>query len=151
KAPPSPHLPVHHSTWPEQSPLLPADAPAPGSSLPVPPLRETPARNRRPRPLPPPLGRETAESSASVLTARCLRPPIAITSLLFLTPSCNRISGEDLRQRGSSCASFRACASSTYSTLGGTLFWFSLHLSESKDVMPIGTQHRPGWEFSVRT
>src|SRR5207247_3538217 len=123
------NLPGRSSTWPKQSPLLAADAPAPGASLPVPPLRETPARNRRPRPLPPPLGRETAESSASVLTARCLRPPIAITSLLFLTPSCNRISGEDLRQRGSSCASFRACASSTDSPLGRPLFFFSLPLT----------------------
>src|SRR5881398_1679931 len=84
------------------------------------------------------LAAKLPKSSASVLTARCLRPPIAITSLLFLTPSCNRISGEDLRQRGSSCASFRACASSTYSTLGGTLFWFSLHLSEVSTARSAG-------------
>src|ERR1019366_8973091 len=56
-------------------------------------------------------------------------PPVQ-SCLLLPAPSCNRISGEDLRQRGSSRASFRACASSTYSTLGGTPFWSSLHLSE---------------------
>src|SRR5678810_1195631 len=50
------------------------------------------------------------------------RSPPAESCLLLPTPSCNKISGEDLRQRGSARASFRACASSTYSTLGGTPF-----------------------------
>ncbi len=67
-------------------------------------------------------------ASFSLLTG-----PPAQFCLLLPSPSCNKISGEDLRQRGSSRASFRACASSTYSTLGGTPFSFSLHLSEAKD------------------
>src|ERR1700692_150209 len=63
---------------------------------------------------------ENITGSSAPAVKSCLLPP---------APSCNKISGEDLRLRGSSRASFRACASSTYSTLGGTPFWFSLHLS----------------------
>src|SRR6478752_10004790 len=81
-----------------------------------------PARSRMP-PLPPVLpSPETAENTAAAPASRWSLPPPAESCLLLPTPSCNKISGEDLRQRGSSRASFRACASSTYSTLGGTLF-----------------------------
>ncbi len=78
---------------------------------------------------PAPLGREIAENTCAAPASRCSPFPPAKSSLLLLTPSCNKISGEDLRQRGSSRASFRACPSSTYPTLGGTPFLFSLHLS----------------------
>ena len=77
---------------------------------------------------------ETAENTAAVPASRWSPVPPVQSCLLLPAPSCNRISGEDLRQRGSSRASFRACASSTYSTLGGTPFWSSLHLSEAKDL-----------------
>src|SRR5208282_4736709 len=86
---------------------------------------------------PPPLGLPGRETAGNI----CARPPAhwspvppAASCLLLPTPSCNKISGEDLRQRGSSRASFRACASSTYSTLGGTPFFVSLHLSAAKDL-----------------
>ena len=63
----------------------------------------------------------------------CSSPaPPARSCLLHPAPSCNKISDEDLLLRGSSRASFRACASSTYSTLGGTPFPLSLHLSEGR-------------------
>src|SRR6476660_7066928 len=55
-----------------------------------------------------------------LLVGHC--PRLQNLASCFQRQSCNKISGEDLRQRGSSRASFRACASSTYSILGGTLF-----------------------------
>src|SRR5208282_4470897 len=121
--------PDRSSTSPKRSPSPAADAPAPTVSPPARPPRETPARSRTP---PPPLGLPGRETAGNI----CARPPahwspvpLAASCLLLPTPSCNKISGEDLRQRGSSRASFRACASSTYSTLGGTPFFVSLHLS----------------------
>src|ERR1019366_6231374 len=128
-APASPNLPGRSSASPRQSPSPAADAPAPTARLPVPPLRETPARSRTPPPPPARPAHETAENTAAVPASRWSPVPPVQSCLLLPAPSCNRISGEDLRQRGSSRASFRACASSTYSTLGGTPFWSSLHLS----------------------
>src|ERR1019366_7050808 len=128
-APASPNPPGRSSASPRQSPSPAADAPAPTARLPVPPLRETPARSRTPPPPPARPAHETAENTAAVPASRWSPVPPVQSCLLLPAPSCNRISGEDLRQRGSSRASFRACASSTYSTLGGTSFWSSLHLS----------------------
>src|SRR5208282_57718 len=99
-----------------------ADAPAPIASPPAPPPRETPARTRTPPPPPAPLGRGTAKNICAAPAFRCSPAPPVRFCLLLPAPSCNRISGEDLRQRGSSRASFRACASRTYSSLGGTPF-----------------------------
>src|SRR5206468_8593232 len=124
-----------------------ADGPTPAALPLVPPLREMPARSRKPPPPPPPPARETAENTVARPASHCSPAPPVGSCLLLPPPSCNRISGEDLRQRGSSRASFRACASSTYSTLGGTPFLFSLHLSgvsvsrsealtKSKDLLP---------------
>src|SRR5271156_4425090 len=67
--------------------------------------------------------RETADNIAAAPASRSSPAPPVKSSLLLPKPSCNKISGEDLRLRGSSRASFRACASSTYSTLGGTPFF----------------------------
>ena len=125
----SPNLPGRSSAWHWQSPLPAADVPTPAALPLVPPLREMPARSRKPPPPPPPPARETAENTVARPASHCSPAPPVGSCLLLPPPSCNRISGEDLRQRGSSRASFRACASSTYSTLGGTPFLFSLHLS----------------------
>src|SRR2546430_2705932 len=121
--------PVRSSVWPRQSPSPAADAPAPTASPPALPPRETPARSRTPPPPPPLPAPETAENTAAKPASRSSPAPPVKSSLLLPAPSCNKISGEDLLQRGSSRASFRACASSTYSTLGVTPFLFSLHLS----------------------
>src|SRR5258708_18106 len=119
-APGSPNPPGRSSTSPTQSPSPAADAPAPAASPPAPPPRETPARSPPLLPPPAPLFHETAENTCAVPASRSSLAHSGRFCLLLPAPSCNRISGEDLRQRGSSRASFRACASSTYSTLGGT-------------------------------
>src|SRR3984957_6321563 len=95
---------------------------APAASPPVPPPRDAPAKSHRPPPPPP--ARETARNTCAMPASRRSPGPPVRFSLLLPAPSCNKISGEDLRQRGSSRASFRTCASSTYSTLGGTPFVF---------------------------
>src|SRR5580704_21082 len=120
-APASPSPPGRSSAWPKLWLSLAADAPAPTASPLVPPPRETLARSRRLPPPPAPPVPETAESSGATPPPHCSPLPPAPFSLLLPRPSCNKIFDEDLRQRGSSGASFRACASSTYPTLGGTL------------------------------
>src|SRR6266480_4238363 len=103
-------------------------------------LAERPARSRTPPPPPAPPFPGIAENTCAAPVSRSSPDPPAQSCLLLPSRLCNKISGEDLRQRGSSRASFRACASSTYSTLGGTPFLFSLHLSAAKDLC---TLHAP--------
>src|ERR1019366_970696 len=91
--------PGRSSASPRQSPSPAADAPAPTARLPVPPLRETPARSRTPPPPPARPAHETAENTAAVPASRWSPVPPVQSCLLLPAPSCNRISGEDLRQR----------------------------------------------------
>src|SRR5271169_720711 len=136
-APASPNPPDRSSTSPTRSLSPVADAPAPIAPPPAPPLRETPARSRTPPPPPALASPETAENTCPAPPSRWSPAPPAKSCLLLPAPSCNKISGEDLLQRGSSRASFRACASSTYSTLGGTLFLVFITSEPSEGPMQL--------------
>src|ERR1700747_2327955 len=83
-----------------------------------------PARNYK-LPPPPAPDRETAQNSCAGPPPGWEPLPHSACARLHPTPSCNKISGEDLLLRGSSVPPSGFCASSTTVTLGGTLVFIT--------------------------